>query len=545
MKYQLHCSAVKLARKDGLFGKSDPFVIIKSYGKPVGFSNVVMKNLNPFWDPIELDVDACGGPHESITIEVFDFDSDAKHDFIGSFTVPIQEFIRNLNKKYPLMNSSLKKQKPQGHFVLTRADVDNRPNALAYSVHFVGKSLARKDGLLGKSDPFLMIYTNGNIQGQSSDKLIFVAKTEWIKDSLNPVWDPLTLSVHSCGGLDMELLIRAYDYDSDGGHDLIGACTTTLRQLVTSKPTLLLIDQKKVGKLYNNSGTLSVGTAPPTQPLYDDNIGRINIQFRAKKLDNKDTFSKSDPYLKIMKGDSFTLHTTPHIKNDLNPVWPAFDLLVSECGLTEVLTFEVWDHDSGSDDFIGSCAMSLRHLLFWEKNPAWRLKNPKRRGLTQNSGMLEVVSLNPYASGPSAGAMAGPAMAGVPYASQYGTSHPPAYGTAQPQPGAYGTAARNANEFPSHINANIPQQGTAAPAINASPLMPQQQPHNVPYQSQYTTNAMTSQYSPQGSSREGMQAAGAGTQVGDISLQKQPEPYGISLNKKPEASSLPSYATNY
>merc|ERR1712137_302443 len=88
---------------------------------------------------------------------------------------------------------------------------------------------------------------NGNVQGQSSDTLVFVGKTEYIKNDLNPVWQPLTLSVHSCGGMDTELIIRCYDYDSDGGHDLIGQCRTTLRQLVTSKPTLLLIEDKKIG----------------------------------------------------------------------------------------------------------------------------------------------------------------------------------------------------------------------------------------------------------------------------------------------------------
>jgi len=55
-----------------------------------------------------------------------------------------------------------------------------------------------------------------------------------------------------------------------------------------------------------------------------------------------------DPYLVVKKNESFSLHKTPCIKNDLDPVWPAFDLLVSECGsLTDVLTFEVWDEDKG------------------------------------------------------------------------------------------------------------------------------------------------------------------------------------------------------
>lgn len=38
---------------------------------------------------------------------------------------------------------------------------------------------------------------------------------------------------------------------------------------------------------------LSVGTSQEAQALYDDNIYRLNIQMRARKLDNKDTFSKS------------------------------------------------------------------------------------------------------------------------------------------------------------------------------------------------------------------------------------------------------------
>ena len=59
--FLLHCNAVKLARKDGLFGKSDPFVVIKAYGKPVGYSNVVKKDLNPTWKPIAIDAASCGG----------------------------------------------------------------------------------------------------------------------------------------------------------------------------------------------------------------------------------------------------------------------------------------------------------------------------------------------------------------------------------------------------------------------------------------------------------------------------------------------------
>lgn len=78
--------------------------------------------------------------------------------------------------------------------------------------------MAKKDGPLGKSDPFLMIATCNSIPGKDEVRMDFVAKTEWIKNDLNPVWKPLTLSVNSCGGLHQELAISVYDYDSDGTH---------------------------------------------------------------------------------------------------------------------------------------------------------------------------------------------------------------------------------------------------------------------------------------------------------------------------------------
>ena len=60
-RFLLHTNGIKLAKKDGLFGKSDPFVVIKHQGRPIAFSDVVMKNLNPFWKPILVDLKVCGG----------------------------------------------------------------------------------------------------------------------------------------------------------------------------------------------------------------------------------------------------------------------------------------------------------------------------------------------------------------------------------------------------------------------------------------------------------------------------------------------------
>lgn len=102
--------------------------------------------------------------------------------------------------------------------MVNKFEVDNKPLPLAYSIHFAGKSLAKKDGILGKSDPFLMIATCTKTHGREELKMDFVAKTEWIKNDLNPVWKPLTLSVNSCNHIHQELAISVYDYDSDGTH---------------------------------------------------------------------------------------------------------------------------------------------------------------------------------------------------------------------------------------------------------------------------------------------------------------------------------------
>merc|ERR1712130_672537 len=147
--------------------------------------------------------------------------------------------------------------------------------------------------------------------------------------------------------------------------------------------------------------------------------------------------SGSNPYLNVKRDEKFSIHKTPHVKNDCNPVWAPFDLIVSDCqGLGNALLFEVWDHDRGSDDFIGSCSISLRHLMFWEKNPVWRLKNPKKT-LSVGAGYLEVVSLVAHAAPPPGMAPQG---YGAPQGA-YGASHMPpqgAYGAPPPHGGGYG-----------------------------------------------------------------------------------------------------------
>lgn len=83
-----------------------------------------------------------------------------------------------------------------------------------------------------------------------------------IKNTLNPTWKRFEIPVRTfCNGdYTRPIQINCYDWDSDGSHDTIGSCTTTLQELVSGHASFELINEKKKAKKrsYKNSGTLSV-----------------------------------------------------------------------------------------------------------------------------------------------------------------------------------------------------------------------------------------------------------------------------------------------
>ena len=84
-------------------------------------------------------------------------------------------------------------------------------------------NLEKKD-TFGKSDPFLKFQSQQGISWND------VFKTDWIKQNLNPKWDPMTLSVHQlCGGqLDKPFKIICYDWDPARKYDYIGETLVSL-----------------------------------------------------------------------------------------------------------------------------------------------------------------------------------------------------------------------------------------------------------------------------------------------------------------------------
>jgi hypothetical protein len=109
---QLSFRAQGLDNKE-LMGKSDPYLEFTRQ-MPGGSSQVmhrteVVKNdLNPRWRTFDIKASRlCGGDlNAPIKVDCYDYDSDGKHDFIGSFTTSVAELMQGATKplQWPCMN---------------------------------------------------------------------------------------------------------------------------------------------------------------------------------------------------------------------------------------------------------------------------------------------------------------------------------------------------------------------------------------------------------------------------------------------------------
>uniref|UniRef100_A0AAZ3NU16 C2 domain-containing protein n=1 Tax=Oncorhynchus tshawytscha TaxID=74940 RepID=A0AAZ3NU16_ONCTS len=128
----------------------------------------------------------------------------------------------------------------------------------------------------------------------------------------------------------------------------------------------------------------------------------VMMQFCGNKLDKKDFFGKSDPFLVFYRsnedGTFTTCHKTEVVKNTLNPVWQAFKIPVRAlCNGDYDRTIKIecydWDRD-GSHDFIGEFTTSYRELSRGQSQfNVYEVVNPKKKGKKKkylNSGTVTV-----------------------------------------------------------------------------------------------------------------------------------------------------------
>uniref|UniRef100_A0A673GBD3 Copine-8-like n=1 Tax=Sinocyclocheilus rhinocerous TaxID=307959 RepID=A0A673GBD3_9TELE len=114
----------------------------------------------------------------------------------------------------------------------------------------------------------------------------------------------------------------------------------------------------------------------------------VLMQFCGNKLDKKDFFGKSDPFLIFYRSNedgTFTIcHKTEVVKNTLDPVWQAFKIPVRAlCNgdYDRAIKIEVYDWDrDGGHDYIGEFSTSYRELSKGHSQfTVWEVLNPKKK----------------------------------------------------------------------------------------------------------------------------------------------------------------------
>ncbi|XP_075030578.1 copine-5 isoform X3 [Calonectris borealis] len=257
------------------------------------------------------------------------------------------------------------------------------------------RQLLDKD-TFSKSDPLCVLYT----QRPGSRQWREFGRTEVIDNSLNP--DFLRKFVLDYFFEEKQnLRFDLYDVDSKSPdlskHDFLGQAFCTLGEIVGSAGSRL--EKPLTGIPGKKCGTII---------LFAEELGNCRdvatLQFCANKLDKKDFFGKSDPFMVFYRSNedgTFTIcHKTEVVRNTLNPVWQAFAIPVRAlCNgdYDRAIKVEVYDWDrDGSHDFIGEFTTSYRELARGQSQfNVYEVVNPRKRMKKKkylNSGTVTLLS---------------------------------------------------------------------------------------------------------------------------------------------------------
>uniref|UniRef100_A0A8C1BZ31 Copine III n=1 Tax=Cyprinus carpio carpio TaxID=630221 RepID=A0A8C1BZ31_CYPCA len=222
-----------------------------------------------------------------------------------------------------------------------------------------------------KSDPLCVLLMN-----TSGNQWFEVDRTERVKNCLNPKFAKKFV-VDYYFEVVQKLRFSVYDIDNKtvdlSDDDFLGEFECSLGQIVSSSKLtrpLVLKNKKPAGK-----GTITISA----EEIKDNRV--VNFEAEARKLDKKDFFGKSDPYLEFyrqMETGWQLAHRTEVVKNNLNPCWKPFKIpLRSLCAgdMDKPIKVECYDYDNdGSHDLIGIFETNMKRL-----QEASRIKRNRKR----------------------------------------------------------------------------------------------------------------------------------------------------------------------
>ncbi|KAK8939421.1 Protein BONZAI 1 [Platanthera guangdongensis] len=224
--------------------------------------------------------------------------------------------------------------------------------------------------MLSKSDPMAVVYAK-----RRDGALEEIGRTEVILNSLDPVWiSKIELTYHF--EVLQPLVFRLYDVDTQfhnvpektlklDEQQFLGEASCFLSEVVTktNRSVSLKLDHGDHGKSLQKLGELIVRA----EECFSSKM-MTEIIFHCADLDNKEFFSKSDPFLVIFRttetGPPTPIYKTEFIKNDLNPTWKPVIINLQQVGSKDTpLIIECYNFNSnGKHDLIGKIVKSLADL---------------------------------------------------------------------------------------------------------------------------------------------------------------------------------------
>uniref|UniRef100_A0A7N1A979 C2 domain-containing protein n=1 Tax=Kalanchoe fedtschenkoi TaxID=63787 RepID=A0A7N1A979_KALFE len=217
-----------------------------------------------------------------------------------------------------------------------------------------------------ESDPMTVVYLK-----KKDGALEEIGRTEVIMNNLEPAWIQ-KININFQFEIAQPLVFQVYDVDTKyhnvpvksinlKDQDFLGEANCNLSEIVTKQSQSLTLN------LYSDKGH-GVKTAGSLTVHAEETASSrtvVELIFRCSNLENKDFFSKSDPFLKISRiveaGGCVPVCKTEVVTNNLNPTWKPISLGMQHFGSKEnPLIIECFDFNSNGDHvLIGKVQTSL------------------------------------------------------------------------------------------------------------------------------------------------------------------------------------------
>ncbi|KAJ3439633.1 copine [Anaeramoeba flamelloides] len=229
-----------------------------------------------------------------------------------------------------------------------------------------------------------------------------VGRTEVIQNNNDPVFTKSFDLVYYFARVQWYRVI-IYEVDEEtenlNKHQVIGSIDFKLGDLMALEGTTLTKEIYNINRKVTNNGTCTIVGEEKTGVNAD-----VKFSLRGIKLDKKDLFGLSDPYVVISRSGIennswIPFHQTEVIKRTLNPTWKEFSVTLSNlCGgdLLRQIKFTVLDWNrNGVHDLIGSCVTTLEKITTKKKVKLDLIEDKiqKTKKKYVNSGQLEFVSV--------------------------------------------------------------------------------------------------------------------------------------------------------